>query len=242
MTTHATPRGRRSGVGRARAAFLPSLAALLLTTACSGSDGDGGDDPSAVLAEAKSQLDETPGLSLSLTTDELPDGVDGVLSATGVGSNAPAFDGDIKLVVNNITVDVPVVAVDGKVFATLPFTKRFVEIDPGDYGAPDPADLLSPDGGVSSWLTEATDVTEGDEVRDGDRVLTSYRGSLPGEAVDAVIPTADESADFEVTFQLDEDNKLAAADLMGPFYGSDGQVAYGLALSDYGTEQDITAP
>jgi lipoprotein LprG len=242
MTTHATPRGRRSGVGRARAALLPSCALLLLTAACTGSDADDGEDPSAALAEAKTQLDETPGLSLSLTTDELPDGVDGVLSATGVGTNAPAFDGDIKMIVNNIAVDVPVVALEGKVFATLPFTQKFVEIDPGDYGAPDPADLLSPDGGVSSWLTEATDVTQGDEVRDGDRVLTSYQGSLPGEAVDAVIPTADEDSDFDVTFQIDDEGRLAAADVRGPFYGPDGQVDYALELSDYGTEQDITAP
>jgi lipoprotein LprG len=242
MTTHATPRGRRTGVGLARAALLPSLAALLLTAACSGSDGGGDDDPTAVLAEAKTQLDETVGLTVSLTTDELPEGVDGVLSATGVGTNAPAFDGDVKLVVNNITVDVPVVATEGTVYATLPFTKNFVEIDPADYGAPDPADLLSPDGGVSSWLTEATDVSKGEEVRDGDRVLTSYSGTLPGEAVDAVIPTADEQADFEVTFQVDEDNRLAAADVVGPFYGAEGQVDYTLELSDYGTEQDITAP
>lgn len=242
MTTHATPRGHRAGVGLVRAAILPSLAALLLASGCTGSDDDPGDDPAAVLAEAKAAIDETAGLSVSLTTDELPDGVDGVLTASGVGTSAPAFDGDITMVVNNITVDVPVVAVDGLVYATLPFTQEFVEIDPADYGAPDPADLLSPDDGVSSWLTEATDVTAGDEVRDGDRVLTSYRGTLPGAAVDAVIPTADETADFEVSFRVDEENRLAAAEVVGPFYGPDGQVDYALELSDYGTEQDITAP
>ena len=89
---------------------------------------------------------------LSLTTEQLPKGVDGVLSATGVGTTAPAFEGDIKVVVNGITVDVPVVAVDGDVWATLPFTKNFVQIDPEDYGAPDPADLLNTDGGVSSLV------------------------------------------------------------------------------------------
>ncbi len=134
-----------------------------------------------MLAGARAALDETSGVTVSLTTEELPEGVDGVLSATGVGTTAPAFEGDITVVVNSITVDVPVVAVDGDVFAKLPFTKNFVSIDAEDYGAPDPADLLNTDGGVSSWLTAVKDVSVGDEVRDGDRVLTSYAGTLPGE-------------------------------------------------------------
>ncbi|QIK66767.1 LppX_LprAFG lipoprotein [Nocardioides sp. HDW12B] len=240
MTTYVTrARGRR---GLVPALAVP-LALLLTTTACSGdSGGESGDDPAAQLAEAKAALDETPGVTLSLTTDELPKGVDGVLSATGIGTHAPAFEGDIKVVVNSITVDVPVVAVEGDVYATLPFTNQFVPIDAEDYGAPDPADLLATDGGVSSWLTEVTDVTVGDEVRDGDQVLTSYAGTLPGSAVDSVIPSADEKADFPVTFTIDDDGRLAAADLTGPFYGSEGDVDYRLEISDYGTEKDIQAP
>lgn len=236
MTTHGTP------WRRARAALAPTLAVLLLTAACSGSDDEGEQDPQAVLAEAKTAIDESPGLTVALTTEQLPDGVDGVLSATGVGTNAPAFEGDIKVLVNSITVDVPVVAVDGTVCATLPFTQEYVEIDPADYGAPDPADLLASSGGVSGWLAAATDVTAGDPVRDGDQVLTSYTGALPGEAVDAVIPSADESAEFAVTFDIAEDGRLASADITGPFYGPDGEVDYTLELTDYGTERDITAP
>lgn len=239
MTTYVTrARGRR--------ALVPGLAALTLlltATACSGDSGGGsGDDPAAELADARAALDETPGVKLSLTTDELPQGTDGVLSATGIGTHAPAFEGDIKVVVNSITVDVPVVAVEGDVHATLPFTNQFVVIDPEEYGAPDPADLMSTDGGVSSWLTEVTDVTKGDEVRDGDQVLTSYAGTLPGAAVDSVIPSADEKADFAVSFTLTDDGLLAAADVTGPFYGSGGEVDYRLEVSDYGTEKDIAAP
>lgn len=240
MTTYVTrARGRR---GLVPALALP-LSLVLLTTACSGdSGGESEDDPAAMLAEARTALDETTGVMVSLTTEQLPKGVDGVLSAAGVGTTAPAFEGEIKVVVNSITVDVPVVAVDGDVWATLPFTKNFVQIDAEDYGAPDPADLLNTDGGVSSWLTEVTDVSAGDEVRDGDQVLTSYTGTLPGAAVDSVIPSADETAEFPVTFTLTDDGLLAAADLSGPFYGDKGEVDYRLEVSDYGTEKDITAP
>ncbi len=216
-------------------------AALLALCGCSGSSDDG-EDPGDVLASAKKQLDETSGVRIRLATEELPDGVDGVLDADGVGTHDPAFDGDIKLLFNDVTVDVPVVAVDGKVWAKIPFTTGFSDIDPSEYGAPDPADLMDPDGGVSTWLTEATDVEKGDRVRDGDVVLTEYSGTLPGETVAAVIPSADEAASFPVTFHVDDDDRLVSADLSGPFYGDAGEVDYTLGLSDYGIEPDITAP
>jgi lipoprotein LprG len=216
--------------------------ALLLGTAgCSGGDDDK-EGPGDTLASAKSQLDETSGVRLRLTTDELPDGVDGVLDAKGVGTHAPAFDGDIKLLFNGVSVDVPVVAVDGTVWAKIPFTTGFSDIDPAEYGAPDPAALMDPDTGVSTWLTEATAVEKGDQVRDGEEVLTEYTGTLAGETIAEVIPSADETADFDVTFHLDDDDRLVSADLSGPFYGDAGDVDYTLELSDYGVEQDITRP
>ncbi len=230
------PRPRR---GPVVAAVLTTL--LLAVGSCSGGEEDS-EDPGDVLAAAKTQLDETSGVRLRLTTDELPDGVDGVLDAKGVGTHAPAFDGDIKLLFNGVSVDVPVVAVDGTVWAKIPFTTGFSDIDPAEYGAPDPAALMDPDAGVSTWLTEATGVEKGDQVRDGEEVLTEYTGTLPGDTVAEVIPSADETADFAVTFHLDDGDRLVSADLSGPFYGDAGDVDYTLELSDYGVEQDITRP
>jgi lipoprotein LprG len=216
---------------------------LAFPVACSGDEGEAAaETPADVLAEAKKQLDETSGVTLSLTTEKLPDGVDGVLEATGVGTHAPAFDGDITLLVNSLSVDLPVVAVDGKVHAKLPFTTTFAEVDPADYGAPDPAGLMSTEGGISGWLTAAEGVTEGDEVRDGERVLTSYTGTIPGDAVASVIPSADKSADFAATFRIDQDGRLDSTEVGGPFYGAKGDVGYTVKLSDYGTEKDITKP
>ena len=134
-------------------------------------------------------------MTLSLTTQELPDDVDGVLEATGVATRAPAFDGDLVVLVNGLEVDVPVVSVDCTVWARLPFTRTFSKVNPADYGAPDPARLMEPDTGLSSWLTAATGVEEGERVRDGEVVLSTYTGTLPGRVVDASIPSADEDAD-----------------------------------------------
>jgi lipoprotein LprG len=234
--THRSPRHRRL----AASALAPLL---LLTGACTG-DGGGGDDrsPEEVLAAAKTQLDDTSGVSLTLSTDELPDGVDGVLEAVGVATHAPAFDGDLKVLVNNLTVDAAVISVDGEVYAELPFTSTFAPITPADYGAPDPAALLDPASGISTWLTAAEDVEEGEQSRDGEQVLTEYAGTLPGTAVAEVIPSADDAATFEVTFRVDDEDQLANARVVGPFYGDGGDVDYRISIDEYDVEQDITAP
>ena len=218
-----------------------ALAACLVVTACAGEGGPQG-TPSEVLAAAKTALDETSGVTLSLRADELPDGVDGVLAATGVATHAPAFDGDLTVVVNGLDLDVPVIAVGGKVYAQVPFTEGLVEVDPADYGAPDPALLMDPGSGLSSWLSRATGVEKGDRVREGDSVFTAYDGTLDGAAVDASIPSADESADFPVSFRIDDEGRLRSVQISGPFYGKDGDVDYTLGIDDYGTESTIEAP
>jgi lipoprotein LprG len=195
-----------------------------------------------VLGAAKKSLDETSGVTLSLSAKKLPDGVDGVLDAKGVATHAPAFDGDLTLAVNGLDLDVEVVSVGGTVYARLPFTSTFREVNPADYGAPDPAQLMDPTTGLSSWLTEATGVKKGDRVREGDSVLTSYDGTLAGTVVDSSISSADESADFPVSFRIDDDGRLRAVRISGPFYGPEGQVDYTVGVDDYGTDRDIEAP
>jgi lipoprotein LprG len=215
---------------------------LLLLTACSGGDDDEPSTPEDTLAEAKTKLDETSGVALSLTAGEIPDGLDALVEATGVGTNAPAFEGEIKVAVNNLSLEAPVVAVEGQVFAKLPFTSKYNEIDPADYGAPDPASLMDPTAGLSSWLTALEDVEEGDETRDGDQVLTTYTGTLPGSAVAEVIPSASTDADFDATFSIDDEGRLAIAEVAGPFYGDGGEADYTVTVDDYGTDEDITRP
>jgi lipoprotein LprG len=220
------------------------VAALLLVTgtACSSGGDDSGQSAAEVLKGAKQQLDDTSGVAVSLTTKELPDGVDGVLQAVGTGTHAPAFEGDVTVLLNSLTVKVPLVAVGETVWAKLPFTTSYREIDPGDYGAPNPAVLLDPKNGISAWLVDAEKPTEGDQTRDGEQVLTTYTGSLPGDSVAAVIPSADQKSDFSATFEVDQDGRLHRAEVVGPFYAGESDVDYTIELSGYGTDKEITKP
>jgi lipoprotein LprG len=233
---------------RPRATPGTGVAALLLALApalggCTGSDTPKA-SPENALAAAKKQLDATSGVRIALSTATLPSGVSGLLTADGIGTHDPAFTGRIKVSSTGVTADASVVAVNGVVYAKLPFTTRFVTIDPADYGAPDPAGLMNEQGGLSSLLTSARHLEQGDQVREGKAVLSSYTGTVPGKAVAAVIPSATPSADFTAAFTVTDRDRLAKAVLSGPFYpeakGKD--VTYTITFDDYGTKKNITAP
>lgn len=224
------------------------LMTALLVSGCTGgpADGSGEDAPSPeeVLAEAQETLNSTSGLRLNLATDSLPDGVAGILSAEGVSTAAPAFEGDLTVSLSGQSVTVPVVAVDGVVYAQLPFTKGFSEVDPREYGAPDPTQLLDPGSGFPALLTATEDLEAGDSVRGGSdntEVLTEYTGTVTGDRMKAVIPSASGES-FDVSWQVTEDGELRQAVLTGEFYPSSPPMTYTVDFSDYGTEQEITAP
>jgi lipoprotein LprG len=226
------------------AALAAAAFTVLSATACSDStSGGGGDDPTAALADAKQNLDDTSGVHLTLATDDLPDGVTGVVGADGIGTHAPAFDGTIKVVLSGQAFEVPVIAVDDKVYAQLPLTVGWQPIDPAEYGAPDPAGLMSPDAGFSTLLSETTDVEEGESVRGGENnseVLTEYTGTVPGDVVANIIPTA--SGDFDASYTITDDGELREVSLTGVFYEDSESMTYTVTFEDYGTEKDITAP
>jgi lipoprotein LprG len=216
---------------------------LLSATACNGDSGGSDKAPGDVLAAAKQNLDDTSGVDLTLHTDNLPDGVTGVEDAEGVGTHDPAFDGKITVNLSGQAFEVPVIAVDDKVYVQLPLTSGWQDIDPGDYGAPDPAQLMSPDHGFSTLLTETTGVEKGEPVRggkDNSEVLTEYSGTVSGDVVKNIIPTA--SGDFDATYTITDDDELRQARLTGVFYKDSDPMSYTVTFEDYGTSKDIQAP
>ena len=226
------------------------LAPLLVVAAvalggCSGDEsaGDDGPTPDEVMADAKATLDETSGVSISLSTDDLPEGVTAIRRAEGVGTHAPAFDGTLTVVLSGTDFDVPVVAVDDKVYAQIPLTPGWSDVDPQEYGAPDPAHLMSPDEGLSSLLTATTGLKAGESVRGGEdnrEVLTEYTGSVPGDVVDGVIPSA--SGDFDAAYTVTDGGELRTARLTGVFYPDTEPMTYVIGFADYGSSPDITKP
>ena len=234
----------------ARAAGLPLALVLAGTLALSACSGDGTEkvtedkSPQEVLDAAATTLNETSGVNLTLSTTDLPDGVSGITKADGIATNAPAFEGTITVIFAGQSVDVPVVAVDDVVYAQIPFAPGWQDIDPGEYGAPDPAALISAETGFSSWLGVTVDVEEGESVRggaDNAEVLTSFTGTVPGSAMKKVIPSSSGDS-FDAEYLVSDDGELRQAVLTGVFYPKSTEMTYTVDFADYGTSKDIVAP
>jgi lipoprotein LprG len=216
---------------------------VLLIAGCGGGSGSGDTDPATVLKTAQQKLEDTSGVSLTLSTDDLPDGVQGLKSASGTVTDAPAFDGTLGVVTTIGSFSVPVTSVDGKVYAQIPLTPGWSEVNPADYGAPDPAQLISADKGVPSLLAATTDLESGQDIRggvDNKEVLSTYTGTVPASAVSSIIPGA--TGSFGATYGVTSDDELRQVSLSGIFYAGHPANSYTLVLTDYGTSKDITAP
>ncbi len=219
----------------------------MLALPVAGCTDDGGpDEPVGDVQDrldaAKATLDDAASISIDLSTDALPDGTTGLLSATGVGTHDPAFDGDVTVAVAGAEQDAEVVAVDGEVQAKLGFTPDYIPVDPASLGAPDPANFFSRETGVSSFLASTVNPVEGEQTRDGEEVLTQVTGSLPGDVVKDVVPTADANAEFDVIYDLSDDDVLRSATITGPFYPGGEDVTYDLTAEASDEAVTITAP
>lgn len=233
---------------KTRAATVMVLTVTMALAGCTDSSGGGdadGPPPAEVLAEAGQTLAETSGVRIHLSTNNLPEGVTGLTRAVGVATNAPAFEGSISVIFAGQAVDVPVIAVDGKVYAVIPFSDgSYQDVDPKEYGAPDPAGLVNSETGFSSLLEQTDRPVAGDSVRGGENnteVLTPYTGVVPGPAMKKVIPSASGDS-FKAEYLVTDDGELRQAEFSGVFYPGSDSMTYTVDFDDYGTEQDITAP
>lgn len=221
--------------------LAPLLALGLLVSGCGG-DGGGGDARAAAdrMANAREALSRADALTIDLSTPSLPQGVQGILKASGTGTDAPAFKGEISVIQSGLSVEVPVIAVDGKVY--IRFAGSWRTIDPSTFGAPDPASLFRSSGGLGELLTGLRSVESDGETRDGKRVLSEVDAVVPGRNVARVIPSADSDADFKAQFTLDDDDQLQKAVIRGPFYADADDVTYTIDFSDYNKSTSISAP
>ncbi len=194
------------------------------------------------LTEARAKIDEAETINLSLSAKNLPDGTSGLLSATGSGNHNPAFKGTVKVVTGGATVTAEVVAVGSEVMAKPSFAPIYLKVDPASLKAPNPAALFETSVGFSQLLVETKALKEGDKSRDGKEVLTTITGSIPGSVVRAILPSADTTASFPVTYRLTEDNELRDASISGPFYPGAAEVTYDLAVTTSTEPVSITLP
>jgi lipoprotein LprG len=227
--------------------LLAGLVAVLLAGLAAGCTGGSGDSAAALgdrLVAAKRTLDQAASIDLTLRTERLPPGVDGITEATGVATHAPAFRGKITVAAGGLFdgQQVEVVAVDGDVYAQTPFSSSYLRVDPADFNAPDPATLLDPDTGLSTLLSEATDLSEAGQERAGENVLTAVEGTVAGSVVSRVFPSASPGRPFEVSFWLDDSDRLRRVAVTGPFYAGSPPVTYNLTVQASDRPVKITAP
>jgi lipoprotein LprG len=217
---------------------------LVTLTGCGGSD-----DPPAkaastqdVLAQAKQKFDKARSVHLTLSTDDKPTSGDAVLGAEGTLTHQPAFEGKVTVVLGGFNAEVPVVSVDDKVYAKLPLTPKYVPIDPSEYGSPDPADFADTSKGISALLTKLAGAKKAGQQRDGSQVLTTYTGTLTGDLVEPIIPSASKSRSYRTTVGIDQDGAIVTLRVTGDFFAHDGDVTYDLKFDDYGKSVKISAP
>jgi len=231
---------------------LHSLAFLLVAFAAAGLLAGCGPDKSDPkvqrdllkerLTEARAKIDEAETINLSLSAKNMPDGTSGLLSATGSGNHNPAFKGNVKVITGGATVTAEVVAVGSEVMAKPSFAPIFLKVDPASLKAPNPAALFETSVGFSQVLVETKGLKEAAKSRDGKDVLTTITGSLPGSVVRAILPSADTTASFPVTYRLTEDNELRDASISGPFYPGVADVTYDIAVTTSSEPVSIALP
>jgi lipoprotein LprG len=233
---------------RRRAAAGAIVTALTLALALTGCGGDedkpaaGGDDAAKVLAAAKKHFDDAASVHLVLSTDSKPTSGDAVLGADGTLTHQPAFDGKVKVLLSGFNADVPIISIDGKVYAKLPLTPRYATIDPSEYGAPDPAAFADTSKGISGLLLKMEGLEEEGEERVGKQVVTRYSGTLSGSLVAPIIPSADDSGTYETVVGVDEDNRMVTLEVTGEFFTGGGDETYTITFDDYDKSVKISAP
>lgn len=194
------------------------------------------------LTEARSTIDSAETVTIHLDAKNLPDGHTGLLQASGSGNHTPAFKGDVKVVTGGSAITAKVVAVGAEVMAKPSFSPIFISIDPASLKAPNPASFFETTTGISQILVETKGLKEGAKSRDGEDVLTTITGTLPGTVVRAILPSADTTASFGVTYRLTKDNELRDASITGPFYPKIPDVTYTLKVATSDTPTAIKLP
>ena len=118
----------------------------------------------------------------------------------------------------------------------------FEVINPSEYGSPDPADFADPETGISGMLLRLDDPTRSGEIREGEKVLTTYTGSLRGSFVDPVIPSADADGTYQAVVGIDDEDQITTLQITGDFFSGGGDETYDLTFDDYGKAVPIAAP
>lgn len=215
----------------------------LALVGCSGG-ADAAPDAARAFATARQHFVDAGTVDIEVSSAGVPQGVNGVTSVRGAGvidASTPKFKGSLTATLGGVTGAVDVIAIGDQAWMSL-FTQDYNPVDLNALGAPNPAQLFAPDGGVAAMLDAPAGFTTGERRRLGADVLQHYTGKLSGKAVVDALHIGKGTGDFTADYGIDTaTGQLRQVVLTGPFYAGT-TTTYTVHLTQYGTPVDIQQP
>ncbi len=233
-----TPFGGNVIAGLRRIAVILT-ASLLLLTGC----GTPSINAASLLTTTKDVLDGTASFHFVLSSEHVSGSGALLTGGSGDMKRPASMSGSLQVSVLGLALTVPVVSVGGTFSVKLPTSSAFSTANPADYGFADPARLIAPIGGLSSLLLACrSPQVESDDRYNGES-LHEIGCTLPGQAVAALLTSADPSKSVAATFGIDTStNQLRRVALTGPFVSRSTDSTYTLVLTNYGENVTVTPP
>lgn len=217
------------------------LMALSLT-ACGSGGGGTTVSPMAELLQAKATLDAAQAFHFTLATAGVPQ-AKGTIITGGQGDlqRPDRLVGSFTVSVGGLQATVKVAAGGGKFYAELPFSSTFQPTNPASFGVANPAQLISPQGGLSSILSATEGATSGGQTRISGEVLDVVSGTVAGSAI-TVVP--DETPATPVglkAYIAPRTHELRQITLTGPIETTT-TASFTVTLTNYGEHVNLAIP
>lgn len=221
-----------------------ALTALLAAVSACGSSGSvSSAQAKNLLAQGKTTIDNAQAFHFALTTAGVPPG-SGTTIVGGSGDLArpDKLVGSFTVSVGGLQATVKVAAGGGKFYAQLPFQTSYTPTDPSSFGVANPAQLISPSGGLSSILGDTTQTTSGGQTRINGEVLDVVSGSVPGTDI-TVLPDKDPSRPVMVKTLINPSNhQVRQVILTGPIETTAPTASFSVTLTNYGEHVSLAIP
>lgn len=225
---------------RAAGTFVAGLCAVALLAACGSSSPKV--SAATLLRKAKATLDAASSVHFKLTSSKVSLSSTNLTGGEGDLARPDSLQGTFSVAINGFTANVKVVSVNGVFEAQLPFATHYQKTNPSSFGLTDPAQLLSPEKGLTSLLTLATNPRLGPSKRVNGELLDTVTYSVPGRSV-PVLPNANPSSPVTLTASIDpSSDQLRTVTLTGPFTTDKYDSTFVVTLTGYNQHVTITLP
>lgn len=243
MSTYRANGGAHYSVGDMRTWQPRLLAGVAISAGLAGCGSPPPGNAQTLLTRAKTLMDSAPSAHFTLSSSGAGGGGVVLLGGSGDIKRPDRFSGTLNASVNGFGIAIPVVAVNGKFWASNPLSGHFESADPTQYGFADPGHLIDPQNGLSSLLLRCQRPTQTADDRFNGALLHEVSCSLPGQDVKALLADAAPDQAVAATVGVAADSgQLRRVVLTGPFYSSSKSSTFTLVVDNYGENVSVTPP